>query len=197
MNDKAVLGIVVACISALATLGAAYINKLDFNPEHKGVDQRVSDLSADLRDKEKSLVALKQFASREIKPTPRRSDESCLALIKEKTRDANGVAHPIELTMHREQEKLVTYSTGSLSAVAGGGLSGTANQLFSDRSGPGSQPFNLAAADQLDLTLTPTGSLHIHYKPWNFDTDWALSCKGSLMTSYLQNFGVVTLTFRD
>ena len=98
----------------------------------------------------------------------------------------------IELTMHREDVLFVSYGQGSLQATAGGGFSGTATQTFSDRRA-GTQRFDINQADQLDLVLSNSGLLQIHYTPDKFDTTWDLSCKGTLLTTYLPNYGVVTL----
>jgi hypothetical protein len=102
----------------------------------------------------------------------------------------------IEISMHRENATFVTYSAGWLSPNSDGSFTGHSNQLFSDRNA-GQQPFNINAADQLDLRLSPTALLRIHYHPWNFDTSWDMSCKGSMLTTYVPNYGIVTLTFRD
>jgi hypothetical protein len=126
------------------------------------------------------------------------ADDSCAGYLASKVKQAQkaGQWFTVELTMHREDAKLVTYSIGSLSPNSDGSFSGRANQLFSDRK-PAPQPFSSNAADQLDLRLSPTGQLQIHYNPWNFDTSWDLSCKGSMLTTYVPNFGIVTLTFRE
>jgi hypothetical protein len=129
-------------------------------------------------------------------PHVARADPSCSALLARKATQANGQWYNIELTMHRENLKLVSYSAGFLAAMADGSFSGHSNQLFSDRL-TGQQPFNLNAVDNLDLHLSQTGLLRIHYSPWNFDTSWDLSCKGSMLTTYVPGFGIVTLTFRD
>jgi hypothetical protein len=127
------------------------------------------------------------------------ADGTCTAFLAAEFREAQAKnqVYKIELFMHREDSKLVTYSAGFLGPNANdGGFTGRANQLFSDRQ-VGNQPFNINAADQLDLRLSASGVLSIHYKPWNFDTTWDLSCTGSMLTKYLPGFGVVTLTFRD
>ncbi len=126
------------------------------------------------------------------------ADNSCANYLagKAKQAQATGQWFTVELTMHREDAKLVTYSIGFLSPNSDGSFSGRANQLFSDRK-PAPQPFSSNASDQLDLRLSPTGLLQIHYNPWNFDTSWDLSCKGSVLTTYVPNFGIVTLTFRE
>jgi len=132
-------------------------------------------------------------------PSARAEDGTCTAFLAAKLREAQikNQVYKIELFIHREDVKLVTYSAGFLGPIAkDGGFSGRANQLFSDRQA-GSQPFNINAADQLDLQLSSTGLLRIHYKPWNFDTAWDLSCSGSMLTKYLPGVGVVSLTFRD
>src|SRR6266581_2613540 len=128
-----------------------------------------------------------------------RADGTCTAFLGAKVKDVQNTkqSYKIELFIHREDTKLVTYSAGFLGPnTQDGSFAGRANQLFSDRQA-GPQPFNINAADQLDLQLSATGVLHIHYKPWNFDTTWDLSCSGSILTKYLPGFGVVTLTFRD
>jgi hypothetical protein len=102
----------------------------------------------------------------------------------------------IEISMHRENTTFVSYSAGRLVPNPDGSFRGNSNQLFSDRNA-GQQPFNINAADQLDLRLSPTALLSIHYNPWNFNTSWDLSCKGSMLTTYVPNYGIVTLTFRD
>ncbi len=128
-----------------------------------------------------------------------RADGTCIAFLAAKLKEAQtkNQFYNIDLTIHREDTKFVTYSAGSLAPNAqGGGFTGRANQLFSDRRAI-SQPFNINAADQLDLRLSASGVLSIHYKPWNFDTTWDLSCSGSMLTKYVPGVGVVTLTFRD
>jgi hypothetical protein len=127
-----------------------------------------------------------------------RADGTCTALLATKFKEAQAKNqfYNIQLSIHREDIKLVTYSAGDLAPNQDGGFIGRANQLFSDRRAI-SQPFNINAADQLDLRLSATGVLRVHYNPWNFDTAWDLSCSGSMLTKYLPGFGVVTLTFRD
>ena len=130
-------------------------------------------------------------------PAAEGRDGSCTGLLATKAQQApKGQWYSVELTMHREGVKLVSYSTGFLAPNPDGSFTGRANQLFSDRT-VGEQVFNAGAADQLDLQLSRTGLLRIHYSPWNFDTSWDLSCKGSMLTTYLPGFGIVTLTFRD
>ncbi len=124
------------------------------------------------------------------------ADSSCVnPLAKKWASLAADESYGIEITMHRET-KYVSFSDGWLTAAPNGGFTGKSNQLFSDRLA-GSQPFNINAADNLDLKLSSTGMLSIHYRPWNFDTSWDLSCKGSLLTAYVPTIGVITLTFRD
>ncbi len=128
-----------------------------------------------------------------------KADGTCTAFLAAKLKEAQAKNqfYNVQLTIHREDIKSLTYSTGSLAPNAqDGSFVGHANQLFSDRRAI-SQPFNINAADQLDLRLSASGVLSIHYKPWNFDTTWDLSCTGSMLTKYLPGFGVVTLTFRD
>src|SRR6266481_346008 len=128
-----------------------------------------------------------------------RADGTCTAFLAAKVKDVQNTkqSYKIELFIHREDTKLVTYSAGFLGPNAqDGSFTGRANQLFSDRQA-GTQPFNINTADQLDLRLSASGVLSIHYKPWNFDTTWDLSCSGSMLSRYVPGFGVVTLTFRD
>ena len=99
----------------------------------------------------------------------------------------------IDMTMHRTID-LVTYSVGQL-RFSESGFTGTANQLFSDRFRDG-QPFASNQADELDVTLSPTGSLHLTYRTWNFDTTWQLTCQGPFLSAYLPDHGIVTLAFR-
>jgi hypothetical protein len=126
------------------------------------------------------------------------ADSSCAGFLAGKT---SAVTPPwggynIELTLHREDVKWVSYSKGTLSPNGDGSFSGSANQLFSDRFAS-SQPFDNSQADQLSLRLSPTGFLSAHSITWNFDTGWDLSCHGSTLTTYVPSFGVLTLTFRD
>ncbi len=127
-----------------------------------------------------------------------RADGTCTAFLAAKFKEAQAKNqfYNIQLSIHREDVKLVTYSAGSVAPNPDGSFTGHANQLFSDRLTI-SQPFNINAADQLDLRLSATGVLRVHYNPWNVDTTWDLSCSGSMLTKYLPGFGVVTLTFRD
>src|SRR5712692_6849395 len=120
-----------------------------------------------------------------------RADGTCTAFLAAKFKEAQAKNqfYRIELFIHREDTKLVTYSAGFLEPNAqDGSFTGRTNQLFSDRQA-GSQPFNINAADQLDLRLSASGVLSIHYKPWNFDTTWDLSCSGSMLSRYVPGFG--------
>jgi hypothetical protein len=128
------------------------------------------------------------------------ADGSCTTLLASKAQEAkaNGRWYTTQLTMHRENTKFVSYSEGFLAPNADGSFSGRSNQLFSDRVATSAQPFNIGQADQLDpVRLSSAGLLDIHYNPDNFNTSWDLSCKGSVFFTYIPNFGVVTLTFRD
>ncbi len=130
-------------------------------------------------------------------PQAARADSSCTALLTNKKLQASpNQTYAIEMTMHREDVSFVSYSSGYLTPNSDGSFGGRSNQLFSDRTA-GQQPFNINSADQLYLKLSPTGLLTIHYEPWNFDTTWDMSCKGSMLTTYIPNVGVVTLTFRN
>ncbi len=127
-----------------------------------------------------------------------RADSSCTALLANKVQQANNSHYyVIEMTMHREDINFVTYSKGYLAPNLDGSFSGHSNQLFSDRRTQSGQPFDENQADQLDLSLSQTGILYIYYHPWNFSTTTDMSCKGSLLTTYIPNSGVITLTFRD
>jgi hypothetical protein len=132
------------------------------------------------------------------------ADGTCTTFLAAKAAEAKAKNQfwQIELTMHRENVFLVSYSFGSLAPNPDGSFTGHSNQLFSDRGVSISpqgfrtgQPFDIHAADQLNLSLSPTGLLHIHYSPWNFDTSWDMSCPGPLLTKYVRGHGVVTLTF--
>jgi hypothetical protein len=147
----------------------------------------------------KSVIALGALGLALAAASSARADSTCTTFLAAKLREAQAKNqwYNIELSMHREDIKFVSYSAGFLSPNHGDrGFTGRANQLFSNRQAI-SQPFNINAADQLDLRLSATGVLSIHYNPWNFDTTWDLSCSGSVMTKHLPGFGVVTLTFRD
>jgi hypothetical protein len=146
-----------------------------------------------------SLLAIATFLFAVLATLSARADPTCTAFLAAKLTEAQtkGQWYNIELSMHREDTKFVSYSAGSLAPNAqDGSFTGHANQLFSDRLA-GSQPFNISAADQLDLRLSASGVLSIHYEPWHFDTTWDMPCRGSMLTNYLPGFGVVTLTFHD
>jgi hypothetical protein len=105
--------------------------------------------------------------------------------------------YAVQMTMHRENVALVSYSEGILCLPSGGHtLQGRANQLFSDRRS-GRQGFTIDQADELTLRLDTSGRLQIHYQPWNFDTAWDMACVGSLVTRYIPGHGVVTLSFGE
>src|SRR5258707_734461 len=85
-----------------------------------------------------------------------RADGTCSAFLAAKLREAQSKnqVYKIELFIHREETKLVTYSAGFLQPNAkDGSFTGRANQLFSDRQ-PGTQPFYVRG-----LTL-PNGTVH-------------------------------------
>ena len=125
------------------------------------------------------------------------ADSGCTAFLAGKTRLAFGQSYHVQLTVHRETVPLVSYSEGWLAPNGDGSFYGYGDQLFSDRLAV-SQPFNVNAADRLDWYLSPSGTLRIHYHPWEFETTWDLSCTtGTLLTKYVSGFGLVTLTFRD
>ena len=128
-----------------------------------------------------------------------RADASCTALVQEivSQLQQNGGFYQVEMTMHRTDVSLVTYSSGTvdLTGYASWPLNGSANQLFSDRLA-GNQPFNFNAADQLTPWISATGSLYIYYDTWNFSTNWDMSCTGNTMTRIIPGFGVVSLSFR-
>jgi hypothetical protein len=130
-----------------------------------------------------------------------RGDATCPAMISSinGTLNAQGGYYNIEMTMHRSDVKLVSYSSGFVNSNNNTDwpLTGSSNQLFSDRLN-GDQPFNINAADQLTFWISASGRLYIYYNTWNFTSDWDLSCYGSnLMSAVIPGFGVVTLTFRD
>lgn len=107
-----------------------------------------------------------------------------------------------ELSIHRIDAPLVTYSRGQISKWGNSywPLRGTSSQLFSDRfsyAGATPQPFQVGAADQLTVYVSTSGELYIHYAPWNFTTQWDLSCSGNVFTKLVPGYGVVTLTLRN
>lgn len=151
------------------------------------------------RESAVSLVAVSILLFAVAAAPSARADGTCTAFLASKLKEAQAKNqfYKIDLLMHREDSKLVSYSAGFLGPNAKAeSFIGRANQLFSDRQA-GTQPFNINAADQLDLRLSASGVLSIHYKPWNFNTTWDLTCSGSMLSKYVPGFGVVTLTFRD
>ena len=126
------------------------------------------------------------------------ADASCTALVTSMTNTLkqSGGYYMFDMTMHRTDVAFVSYSSGSVGLLNNTSwpLYGTSNQLFSDRYN-GSQPFNINAADQLQVWIGSTGSLYIYYKPWNFATNWDMSCSSTTITRNLPGVGVVTLTF--
>lgn len=132
---------------------------------------------------------------------PARADSTCTALVTsiKSSLDQNGGSYAFEMTMHRTNTKLVTYSSGRVWPQSNPfwPLVGTSNQLFSDRAVGETQPFNANAADQLTPYIGSTGQLYIHYNTWNFSTQWDMTCVGQTMTQIVPNHGVVTLTFRE
>lgn len=144
---------------------------------------------------------LSTLASLAIAEPSARADASCIAPLQQRTAQTGTYPYfgwTFEMTIHREDVELVTYSSGTLQPNGSGGFFGVSNQLFSDRhvSGNYLQTFDYAQRDNLSLSLSPTGLLHIHYSPWNFDTDWDMSCSGPIVTRRVPGVGVVTLTFR-
>ena len=129
---------------------------------------------------------------------PAWADASCQQLLADKIAvlQSRGGWFSIDMTMHREGVALVTYSQGGLQLGADGSLQGGANQLFNDRY-LGSQPFDVNAADGLTLQLDGSGVLTIDYSPWNFQTQWDMSCQGEFVTKYIPGHGIVTLAFRS
>lgn len=133
---------------------------------------------------------------------PALADDSCTAFLADKYNQAQaqGQWWHIQMTMHREDVPLVTFSDGFLSPNTNDtGLSGRSNQLFSDRFAQGgTQPFDINSSDFLDLYMSSTALFRIHYHPWEFETTWDFSCKtGSVMVSYQPGFGLITVTFRE
>src|SRR6266852_5329003 len=93
-----------------------------------------------------SLIAVLSIAG--AAPTAEGRDGSCTGLLATKAQQApSGQWYAVELTMHREAVKLVSYSSGFLAPNSDGSFTGHANQLFSDRTA-GEQVFNKDAADQ-------------------------------------------------
>jgi hypothetical protein len=133
-------------------------------------------------------------------PGRARADASCSSLVTSMANQLNqhGGAYDFELTIHRTDVWLVTYSAGTLHGTGSFDwpATGTANQLFSDRRS-GNQRFNASAADTLTPWISATGQLFIFYNTWNFSTTWDLSCSGSTFTANVPNVGIVSLTLRN
>lgn len=131
-----------------------------------------------------------------------RADSSCTTLVANMANQLNsyGGVYDFELTIHRTDIWLVTYSKGTLHGTGIGGAAwpatGSANQLFSDRKN-GSQPFNINAADTITPWISSTGQLYIYYNGWNFSTTWDMSCSGSTFTRNVPGVGIVSLTLRN
>jgi hypothetical protein len=133
--------------------------------------------------------------------TAAHADSTCTQLISNvnATLNSQGGYYDFEMTMHRTDVGLVTYSSGALwknGSNPAWPLVGTSNQLFSDRRS-GNQPFNFNAADQLTPYISPSGALYIYYNTWRFSTQWDMSCVGNTLTKIVPGFGVVSLTFRS
>ncbi len=128
------------------------------------------------------------------------ADSSCTTLVTNMANqlNQNGGAYDIELTMHRTDVALVSYSKGTLHGTGSTAwpATGTANQLFSDRKN-GTQPFNISAADTITPWISSTGQLFIFYNTWNFSTTWDMTCSGSTFTQNVPGFGIVSLTLRN
>ena len=129
-----------------------------------------------------------------------RADASCSSLVTSMANQLNqhGGVYDFELTIHRTDTWLVEYSAGTLRSTGGAPwvVSGTANQLFSDRKA-GNQRFNANAADTITPFISSTGQLYIFYNTWNFSTTWDLSCTGSTFTANVPGEGIVALTLRN
>jgi hypothetical protein len=127
------------------------------------------------------------------------ADASCTALVSNvaNTLNQSGGYYDFEMTMHRTDVALVSYSSGTLgrSGNASWPLSGSSNQLFSDRRS-GNQPFNINAGDTLSPWISTSGVLYIYYNTWRFSTQWDMQCTGSTLTRIVPGFGVVSLTIR-
>jgi hypothetical protein len=127
------------------------------------------------------------------------ADSSCTSLVTSMANqlNTNGGMYDFELTMHRTDVALVTYSKGTLHGTGGTPwiATGTANQLFSDRKN-GAQPFNINAADTITPWISSSGQLFIFYNTWNFSTTWDMTCSGSTFTQNVPGFGIVSLTLR-
>lgn len=131
--------------------------------------------------------------------TTAHANSTCTTLVNTITNTLaqSGGYYDFEMTMHRTDVALVTYSSGTLwrSGNSFWPLTGNSNQLFSDRRA-GNQPFNFNAADLLTPWISTSGLLYIYYNTWNFTTQWDMGCSGNTLTQIIPNFGVVTLSFR-
>lgn len=127
------------------------------------------------------------------------ADATCSSLIANVTNKLaqSGGYYDFEMTMHRTDVDLVSYSRGTLyrSGNVSWPITGSSNQLFSDRRA-GNQPFNFNAADTLTPWISTQGLLYLWYNTWSFSTQWDMQCTGNTLTRIIPNFGVVSLTFR-
>jgi len=128
--------------------------------------------------------------------TPARADASCAGLLQSKIAyiEQHGGWFFIDMSIHREDVRWVSYSAGTVS-LDGTALTGQADQIFSDRP-RGIQPFDIYQQDWLSLDLSSDGLLHIRSITWSFDTYWDMSCQGELVTKYFPGYGTITLAFR-
>lgn len=133
-----------------------------------------------------------------ITPAIAHADASCQQLVADQAATLGRIPTwlSIDMTMHRDTLDLVTYSQGRLVESFDGWLRGYANQLFSDRMNA-NQPFDVDASDDIEIFISPSGELILHYQTWDFWTSWDMSCQGNLMTQYIPGHGVVTLGVRS
>ncbi len=137
-----------------------------------------------------------------LAPSEARADTTCSAFVQQTVQKlkTSGGWYDFDLTMHRTNTPLVSYSHGTMWLTGTGNeywaLTGQSNQLFNDRYN-GNQPFGINAADTITPYISTDGRLYIYYNTWNFSTDWDMGCvDGNVMTKYIPGHGVVTLTLR-
>jgi hypothetical protein len=132
------------------------------------------------------------------------ADDSCANFLAEKAAQGKGGWYALEFTVHREDISSVSYggdTVGWLVPKPDGGFVGHSDQIFSERMSENQQPFDITYADDVNLALDRTGNLSVYHVDVSGETasddSWNMTCRGSVLTTYVPNYGVVTLTFRD
>ncbi len=138
-------------------------------------------------------------------PAGAMADGSCAHLLAQKAELGRGGWYALEFTVHREDISSVSYggdTVGWLVPQADGGFVGHSDQIFSERMSEEQQPFDITYADDVNLVLDRMGHLQVFHlfqsgEQLAVDDAWDMTCKGEMLTTYVPNYGVVTLTFRD